>query len=80
MIDKSTYIQMKRDIKCLCRKDLLDLCDEMELTQIERNLLLRFYDGDMVQSVCMDMCISRPTYTKYMKTLLSKIYYYKNTQ
>ena len=56
MIDKSTYIQMKRDIKCLCRKDLLDLCD-----------------------VCMDMCISRPTYAKYMKTLLSKIYYYKNT-
>mgnify|MGYP001622898724 FL=1 len=79
MIDKSTYIQMKRDIKCVCRKDLLDLCDKMELTQLERNMLFRFYDGDMVQSICMDMCISPTTYTKYMKRILSKIYYYKNT-
>ena len=47
MIDKKTYLEMKRYIKCLSRKNIVDICDEIELTQIERNLLLRFYDGDM---------------------------------
>lgn len=80
MIDKKTYLEMKRYIKCISRKNIVDICDEIELTQFERNLLLRFYDGDMVQAISMDLCISPSTFTKYLKKILSKIYHYKNTQ
>ena len=51
----------------------------MELNDFERKLLFKFYDGDMVDKICLDLCISNPTYTKCMKILFSKINDYKNT-
>lgn len=79
MLDKSTYHSVKRQVKCLCRKNVLSLIDEMELTDYERDLLLYFYDGKTRTQTCMELCITEKTYTKDMKILLSKIYDYKNT-
>lgn len=79
MLDKKEYLQMKRDIKCLCRKNLIKLCDDMELNETERTMLIDFYDGQMIQYTCMNLCITAPTYNKYMRTLFCKIKDYKNT-
>lgn len=79
MIDKKTYLQMKKDLKCLCRRDLSELCDEMELNDFEKKLLLKFYNGDKVPKICMDLCISQGMFTIYLKTVFSKIHHYKNT-
>lgn len=79
MLDKNEYLQMKRDIKCLCRKNLIKLCDDMELNELERTMLIDFYDSQMIQYTCIKLCITAPTYNKYMKTLFCKIKDYKNT-
>lgn len=79
MLDKKTYLSLKKDIRCCCRNNIKQLCDDMELNDFERKLLCKFYDGDMVDKVCLELCISKPTYTKCMKILFSKIYDYKNT-
>lgn len=79
MLDKKTYLAMKREIKCVCRKNLKELCEIMEFNDFEKNLLFKFYDGDTVQKICMDLCISAMTYNRYMHKILSKIYNYKNT-
>ena len=80
MIDKSTYLNLKREIRCYCRKNVMKLCDDMELTDIERILLLDFYNNELVVHTCMKLCISEKTHSKYMRILFSKIYDYKNTQ
>ena len=79
MLEKKEYLPMKRDIKCLCRKNLIKLCDDMELNETERTMLIDFYDGQMIQYTCMNLCITAPTYNKYMRTLFCKIKDYKNT-
>lgn len=79
MLEKSTYHSTKRQVKCLCRKHLLSLCDDMELNDYERNLLIDFYDDKSRIQTCFDLCISEATYTKDMKILFTKICDYKNT-
>lgn len=79
MIDKQTYLSLKREIKCLCRVNVLKLCDDMQLNTEERELLLSFYDGKTRTRVCYDMSISEVYYKTHMKMLFSKIYNYKNT-
>ena len=79
MIDKNTYLNLKKEIKCLCRKNVLALCDEMDLSDEERDLLLYFYDGKSRSRTCIDLCMSSTYYSEHMKILFSKINDYKNT-
>lgn len=79
MIDKNTYLQLKREIKYLCRANVIKLADDMELNTEDKELLLAFYDGKSRTRVCYDMSISTTYYREHMKTLFSKIYDYKNT-
>lgn len=80
MLDKKTYLSMKRDIKCMCRNHVKNLCENMELDEFEKKILMNFYNGEKVQKTCMGLGISQPTYTTCMKIILSKINDYKNTQ
>lgn len=79
MLNGKTYLDLKREIKCLCRKNVIALCDNMELNDYERDLLMHFYDGKSKVSTCMDLCIGSNTYYNHMKKLFSKINDYKNT-
>lgn len=79
MIDKKTYLQLKREIKCLCRANVIKLADDMQLNTEEKELLLAFYDGKTRTRVCYDMSISTTYYREHMKLLFSKIHDYKNT-
>ena len=79
MIDKNTYLNLKREIKCLCRKNVVKLCDEVELNENERKLLLSFYDDDSRTSTCMKLAISEMYYKQHLKMIMNKIHDYKNT-
>lgn len=79
MIDKKEYLSLKKEIKCMCRKNVLKLCDDMEITDIERKILLDFYNDETAISTCIDLAISNKTYTTKMRVLFSKIKDYKNT-
>lgn len=79
MIDKSTYHVLKRQIRCFCRSNVEKLCENMELTEYETNLLMNYYDKISRVQTCMDLGISTTTYSNDMKNLFSKIYNYKNT-
>lgn len=79
MIDKKIYHDLKKVIKCLCRKNVIKLCDEVELNNEERKLLMSFYDGNSRTTTCIDLGISETYYNKHLKIILSKIYDYKNT-
>lgn len=79
MLDKKTYLSMKRYIKCMCRSHVKTLCENMELDDFEKSLVMRFYDGEKVEKTCIDLGISQPTYTVCLKTVMSKINDYKNT-
>ena len=79
MIGKKEYLQLKREIKCLCRANVVKLCNDMELNTEDKELLLAFYDGKTRTRVCYDMSISTTYYGDHMKLLFSKIYDYKNT-
>lgn len=79
MIDKSTYHVLKRQIRCFCRNNVEELCKNMELTEYEINLIMKYYDKVSRVQTCMDLGISTTTYSNDMKILFSKIYNYKNT-
>lgn len=79
MMDKKTYHDLKRNIKSMCRKNVLKLCDDMELNDEERNFLMYFYDGKTRVEVCMSLSISITYYRTRMKNIFEKIYDYKNT-
>lgn len=79
MLDKREYLNLKKEIKCLCRKNVIDLCDKMELNQEERDMLMYFYDGKTRARTCIDLCISSTYYSEHMKILFNKINDYKNT-
>lgn len=79
MIDKSTYHVLKRQIRCFCRNNVEELCKNMELTEYEINLIMKYYDKVSIVQTCMDLGISTTTYSNDMKILFSKIYNYKNT-
>lgn len=79
MLDKTTYLNLKKEIKYMCRKNVLRLCKDMELNEEERQLLLYFYSGKSKVQTCLELCISATYYTEHMKILFSKINDYKNT-
>ena len=79
MIDKKTYLQLKKEIKCLCHKNALDLCNDMGLSGEDRDLLLSLADNKSKVQTCMELCISYDTYTFHLKQVLTKVYNYKNT-
>ena len=79
MIDKKTYLNLKKEIRCLSYNNILKLCDDMQLNDEERTLLLAFYDKKKYIQVCMEQNIGKNTYTNHMKILFTKIYNYKNT-
>lgn len=79
MLDKKTYLDLKKEVKCLCRKNVVLLCDEVELNDEERDLLMYFYEGKTRVQTCMDLCISPTYYNNHMKILFAKINDYKNT-
>ena len=79
MLNKKEYLNLKKEIKCLCRKNVIKLCDEMNLNKEERILLLSFYDGKSRIETSLDLHVSIEYYTEHMKVLFNKIYDYKNT-
>lgn len=79
MISKDVYLDTKRWVKCLCRTNLKQMCDNMELTDYERSLIIGYYDGETIVSQCMKLNISKGKYTYDLKTICSKIYDYKST-
>lgn len=79
MIDKTTYLNLKKEIKRLCRKNVVKLCDEVELNDNERELLMSFYDDDSRTSTCIKLSISDKYYKTHLKMIFNKIYDYKNT-
>lgn len=79
MIDKNTYLNLKREIRYLSYNNLIELCDSMKLDKEERQLLLDFYKKKKAIHTCMEINISPNTYTNHMKILFTKIYNYKNT-
>ena len=79
MIDKETYLNLKKEIKCLSYNNVLNLCKDMNLDTEEKQLLLDFYNKKTMVQVCMEHGMSYNTYTNHMKVLFSKIYNYKNT-
>lgn len=79
MIGREEYLALKREIKCLCRVNVVKLCEDMDLNTEEKELLLSFYDGKTRTKVCYEMSISNTYYNDHMKLLFSKIKDYKNT-
>ncbi len=79
MLNKREYLNLKKEIKCLCRKNVLKLCEDMELNEEEKEILLYFYDGKSRARTCIDLCISSTYYSEHMKILFNKIHDYKNT-
>lgn len=79
MLDRTEYLNLKKEIKSLCRKNVVALCDEMGLNEEERNLLLYFYDGKSRIETSIDLHVSIEYYSQHMKMLFNKIYDYKNT-
>lgn len=79
MLDRREYLNLKKEIKSLCRKNVVALCDEMGLNEEERNLLLYFYDGKSRIETSIDLHVSIEYYSQHMKMLFNKIYDYKNT-
>ncbi len=79
MIDRQTYFNLKREIKLFSYNNIVRLCDEMNLEQNERDLLLDFYKDKTQTQVCMERGMCPTTYSKRMKMLFTKIYNYKNT-
>lgn len=79
MLDKREYLNLKKEIKCLCCKNILKLCEDMELNEEEKEMLMYFYDGKSRARTCIDLCISSTYYSEHMKILFNKINDYKNT-
>lgn len=79
MIDKKTYLNLKREIRLMCRANVIKLCDDMQLNKYERNLLMHFYDGNTKTKTCIDLNISSTCYSEHLKILFTKINDYKNT-
>lgn len=79
MIDKNTYLNLKREIRYLSYNNLLELCDSMKLDTEERQMLIDFYQKKKAIHTCMELGISQNTYTNHMKIIFTKIYNYKNT-
>lgn len=73
MINKKKYHEIKNYIKVLSRPQIKQLCDDMELTDDEKKLLLETYDGFSVTKICMTHYISNYTYTNNMHIIYSKI-------
>ena len=79
MLDKNTYHKMKMYIKHLCKINVLELCENLQLDDYEKSLLLMFYEGKKQVEICMKLNISTHTYTNHLKSIMYKIYNYKNT-
>lgn len=73
MLDKKTYHQTKKNLRCLCRDNLIKLCEEVKLNDYEKDLLLYFYEKKTVVDICMKLHICSDTYTKDMKMIIAKI-------
>lgn len=78
MINKDNYRKTKIYIKNLSRPQVKELCDNLEFNDLERNILMGVYDGDLVVKICMNNFICEATYAKYVKIVFSKVYNYLN--
>lgn len=79
-MNKENYHKIKRQIKCLCKSNFLNLCNEVGLNDYEKDLLLSYYNGKTQVQTCIDMNISLNTYTNHLRIIINKIYDYKNTK
>ena len=79
MIDKKTYLDLKKEVRSMCRVNVIKLCDDIQLNTNERKLLLSFYDDDSRTATCMKLSISEYYYKTHLKMIFTKINDYKNT-
>lgn len=79
MLSTKSYLELKQQVKRLCRKSVIELCDDMELNNEEKQLLMYFYDGKSKIATCIDLGFSSTYYSSHMRLLFEKINDYKNT-
>lgn len=79
MVDKHTYLATKKKLKCTCRANGEELAKQMKLSDFETQLLFTIIDDKSSTQACMDLHISKNTYTKLLKILVAKLIQYKNT-
>lgn len=79
MLNKESYLDLKRQLKCICRKDVEDLAKEMKLNDYDKQLLLDISSCKTRMQTCLEMNISESKYRLDAHNLLTKIYNYKNT-
>lgn len=79
MLDKSTYLQTKNEIKSYCPCDIRKFAKDMMLNKYESDLLTSFANDDTRIATCIKLGISRNKYTSDLKKLVIKIINYKNT-
>lgn len=78
MITKDEYHKLKAEIKLLSKPEIKKLCEDMELTDYEKSLLMSSYNGESVVKICMEHYISNYTYNIDIKTIYTKIKNYLN--
>lgn len=79
MIDRETYLDLKKHIKCMCYNNVEKMCSDMNLNKEERTLLLNFYNGVTRTKTCFELSISTTYYLTHMRILFSKINDYLKT-
>ena len=76
MIDKNNYHKLKKYLRVQSRPQIEKLISDLSLNSTEQKLFLSWYNGDTRVKTCMDSFICDDTYTKYLKTIFSKVYNY----
>ena len=79
MLSKKEYLDLKHEVKNMCRKNVLLMISDMGLSEEESTLLLRIYDNDTKVAISLDMNITERALTKRTRKLFEKINDYKNT-
>jgi len=77
-MNKKRVNRLKKYLKTLPKTQIMQLCDDMMLSDYEKNLIIATYNGEKRDKICMDNYISSVTYTAHYHTILYKILnYYK---
>ena len=78
MLKKHEYRKVTNIIRDMNKKQIKRLCDEVNLSQYEKNILNGIKDKDKIDEVCIKNYISTSTFNNHSKILLNKVYYFYN--
>lgn len=74
----SDYTDLKRELKTWSKPQIKKLCDDMEMCDTNRDLLLAWYNGESVIKISMENYFTPKTYHDHMKKLFTRIYNYRD--